>query len=514
MPEGPQWYEARIVCTDAGQMLSIVRDITERLKAENALKESEANYRAIFNGINVAIFILDKETGAVIEVNQRACEMYGITAEEAPGLVASDLSADVPPYTQEAARELIIKAVAEEPQLFEWWAKDRRGRLFWVEVSLRRVTLEGRERVLAVVHDITGRKRAEEAREEAFAQVSELKSQLEAENIYLKEEIRLEHNFGEIIGKSDAIRKVFFKIDQVSPADTTVLLLGETGTGKELAARAIHSTSPRKDKPLIKVNCAALPATLIESELFGHERGAFTGATARQLGRFELANGGTIFLDEIGELPPELQSKLLRVLEEGEFERLGSARTIKVNARVIAATNRNLSMEVKKGLFREDLWYRLNVFPITVPPLRERKEDIPLLVEAFVLKLSKELGKSIRTITPATMRALQDYSWPGNVRELANVIERAVINTEGAVLRLADQLNRPEATELPFGRQTLEEMERQYILRVLGETGWRIEGPKGAARILGINPSTLRTRMIKLGIHKPENGSQQKLPME
>jgi len=361
---------------------------------------------------------------------------------------------------------------------------------------------------------VTDNKQAEAAREEAFAQVIELKSQLEAENIYLKEELQLEHDFGEIVGESEAIRNVFFKIEQVAPTNTTVLVLGETGTGKELVARAIHNTSPRKDKPLIKVNCATLPAALIESELFGHEKGAFTGATARQLGRFEMANGGTIFLDEIGDLPLELQSKLLRVLQEGEFERLGSGKTIKVNVRVIAATNRNLQMEVKKGLFREDLWYRLNVFPINVPPLRKRKQDIPLLVEAFVRKFSKELGKTIKAITPATMKALQDYAWPGNIRELANVIERAVINTEGEVLRLADPLNRTQAIELPFARQTLEDMERQYILKILEETGWRIEGPNGAARVLGLNPSTLRTRMAKLGIRKPENGSQSKPPPE
>jgi PAS domain S-box-containing protein len=478
----------------------ILRDIAARQQAEEALRESEANYRAIFNGVNVAIFIHEKETAEILDVNQRMCEMFGVTAEEVKGLNVNVLSANELPYTQ--AVEWIRCAAAGQPQLFEWHAKDKSGRTFWAEVSLRCIKLRGKECVLAMVQDISNRKQAEEAREEAFAQVSMLKSQLEAENIYLQEEIRLEYNFNEIIGKSTAIKNVFLKIEQVAPTNTTVLILGETGTGKELVARAIHSTSLRKDKVLVKVNCAALPAALIESELFGHERGAFTSATTRQLGRFELANGGTIFLDEIGDLPPELQVKLLRVLQEGEFERLGSGKTIRVNVRVIAATNRHLAQEVQNGLFREDLWYRLNVFPITVPPLRDRLEDIPLLVEAFVQRFAKELGKTVKAITPVMMRALQEYSWPGNIRELANIIERAVIHTDDSILRLADPLNRPQVTDLPFGRQTLEELERQYILRVLQETAWRIEGPKGAAQVLGLNPSTLRTRMAKLRIPK------------
>jgi chemotaxis protein methyltransferase CheR len=246
---------------------------------------------------------------------------------------------------------------------------------------------------------------------------------------------------------------------------------------------------------------------LVESELFGHEKGAFTGATARKIGRFELANGATIFLDEIGELPLELQSKLLRVIQEGEFERLGSSKTIMVDVRIIAATNRNLKMAVEQGGFREDLWYRLNVFPITVPPLRDRKEDIPVLIEHFVQRFSQKVGKQISSISPGSLRILQDYAWPGNVRELANVLERAVINTNGAVLRIVDHFEKPQVDALTQSDKTLEEMEKEYIIRILDSTGWRIDGHRGAAKILGLNPSTLRTRMTKLGIQKVDQSS-------
>jgi chemotaxis protein methyltransferase CheR len=282
-----------------------------------------------------------------------------------------------------------------------------------------------------------------------------------------------------------------------------VLITGETGTGKELVARAIHNASSRKDRPLVKVNCGALSASLIESELFGHEKGAFTGALARKIGRFELANGATIFLDEIGELPSELQVKLLRVIQEGELERLGSSSTIKVDVRIIAATNRNLDQDVKQGRFREDLWYRLNVFPITVPPLRQRRVDIPLLIEHFIRLFNKKFGKTITSISPATLKSLSDYSWPGNVRELANIIERATINSHGSVLKIGEDLEGP-AEQFSSATKTLEEMERDYIIRILEDRGWRIEGRKGAARLLGLNPSTLRTRMARLRIHKPQ----------
>jgi transcriptional regulator with GAF, ATPase, and Fis domain len=331
------------------------------------------------------------------------------------------------------------------------------------------------------------------------------------------DEIVSGYNSGEIIGESEVLRQSERKASQVAATDATVLILGETGTGKEMFARAIHSLSLRRNRPMVKVNCAALPADLIESELFGHARGAFTGAHSSRLGRFETADGATIFLDEIGELPMDLQAKLLRVLQDGEFERIGSSRTIKVDVRVIAATNRDMESAVRHGAFRADLYYRLHVFPIAVPPLRERLDDIPLLVSHFVKLTSQRLGKRIETIPPDLMETLQRYSWPGNVRELQNVIERAVITTPGARLRLADSLGIHDfqsqnndgphpahvGSRLVARNVTLAEVVRDYIVSILEKTYWRIEGKNGAAEILGINPNTLRFRMRKLGIQRP-----------
>ena len=333
----------------------------------------------------------------------------------------------------------------------------------------------------------------------ALSEIKIMKDQLEAENIYFRSENKMKHQFEHILGQSDGLKYVLYRAEQVAPADTTILILGETGTGKELIAAAIHGMSPRKERPLITVNCAALPGNLIESELFGREKGAFTGADTRQVGRFEIAHGSTLCLDEIGELPLELQAKLLRVIQHHEFERLGSSHTIKVDVRIVATTNRDLEEEVRKGRFRQDLYYRLNVFPITVPPLRQRKEDIPLMVQAFIERYSRKLGKQITSIQKETMKALQDYPWPGNVRELESIIERAVILCPGPVLQLADKLT-ISPHQLSSAVKTLEETERNQILKILSETRWRIEGKKGAAAILGLHPSTLRARMHKLGI--------------
>ncbi|MBI5016035.1 MAG: sigma 54-interacting transcriptional regulator [Deltaproteobacteria bacterium] len=347
--------------------------------------------------------------------------------------------------------------------------------------------------------------RADQSLQAALSEIKTLQRQLREENRCLREEIKGIHNFGEIVGESAAIKDILSKAAQVAPSDATVLLLGETGVGKELLARAIHQWSRRKDRPLVKVNCAALPANLIESELFGHERGAFTGAHARQVGRFEVAHGGTLFLDEIGELPLELQTKLLRVLQDGEFERLGNPRTFKADVRVIAATNRNLEQDVGTGRFRPDLYYRLQVFQFTVPPLRERREDIPLLVGSLVQRFSRKAGKAIHAVPGEVMQALTNYPWPGNVRELENVMERAVIHTQGPTLHLMDALALPPAAGRGITRtKTLAEAETDCIVRALEDTLWKIEGRQGAAAALGLSPSTLRRRMQRLGIHRQD----------
>jgi formate hydrogenlyase transcriptional activator len=340
----------------------------------------------------------------------------------------------------------------------------------------------------------------------AYGQIADLKDKLAQENLYLEDEIRTEQGFEEIIGHGEALRAVLRQIETVAPTGSTVLIYGETGTGKELIARAIHNLSRRSTNPFVKLNCAAIPTGLLESELFGHEKGAFTGAVTQRIGRFELAHQGTVFLDEIGEIPLELQPKLLRVLQEREFERLGSARTLRTDARLIAATNRDLAAMVDEQKFRSDLFYRLNVFPVHVPPLRERSEDIPLLVRHFVQQFARRMNKTIETIPAETMNALLGYHWPGNIRELQNVIERAVILSAGPVLKVAlADLKSRAASAGPKKHETLEEAEREHILAVLKESNWVLSGPKGAAGRLGMKRPTLQFRMRKLGISRPSN---------
>jgi formate hydrogenlyase transcriptional activator len=337
----------------------------------------------------------------------------------------------------------------------------------------------------------------------AFQEIAALKDKLAAENIYLQEEIRTGHNFEDIIGETPALERVLEMVETVAPTGSTVLIRGETGTGKELIARAIHQRSERRERSFVQVNCAAIPTGLLESELFGHERGAFTGAIAQRVGRFELANGGTLFLDEIGDIPIELQPKLLRVLQEQEFERLGSSRTLRVDCRLVAATNRDLEKMVEAGTFRRDLYYRLNVFPIPLPPLRERRADIPHLVHYLTQRLARRLNKRIDSIPADAMTALCDYHWPGNVRELENVIERAVILTRGPVLQVpVSELRAPSPP--PAGEGSLEATEREAILRALGETRWVIGGAEGAATRLGMKRTTLQSRIRKLGISRPQ----------
>jgi formate hydrogenlyase transcriptional activator len=366
----------------------------------------------------------------------------------------------------------------------------------WPEAVLKWFKL-----IAQVFANALARKRMEEQLKERLNEIEGLKQRLEQENVYLQEEIKLLVEYADIVGQSTVIKKVLTQAEQVARTDSTVLLLGETGTGKELLARAIHNLSSRKGRPLVTVNCASLPPTLIESELFGREKGAYTGALTRMAGRVELADGSTLFLDEIGELPLELQSKLLRFLEEGSYERLGSTKPLHVDVRIIAATNRDIEQEVKDGKFRRDLFYRLNVFPIVIPPLRERSEDIPLLVRAVVKEFQKKMGKEVEGIPKKTMEALKSYSWPGNVRELRNLIEHAMILSRGKTL---DVQVPKQASSEAFAAGKLKDMERMHVLAVLEKTGWRISGRGGAAEILGLKRTTLQAKMKKLGIKRSQ----------
>ena len=452
------------------------------------------------------IFWVDS-SGRIVRANEAACRSLNYTREDLVGMKVPDIDADHP-----AERWPEIWARQEKNKshfVFDSHHRTREGKLFPVEITANYIEFRGVQYSCVFVTDITGRIQTEERLKNALKEVGKLKSQLQAENSYLQDEIKIAYGLEGIAGHSEAFKAVIKQVEQVAPTNATVLVLGETGTGKELLARGVHNLSARKDRPLVKVNCAALPASLIESELFGHEKGAFTGALARKVGRFELADRGTIFLDEIGDLPLELQAKLLRVLQEGEFERLGDPKTIRVDVRVIAATNRNLEKAVGDGDFREDLFYRLNVFPIRCPPLRERKEDIPALVSHFVDKFSLELDKKIDVIPAGVVDALQDYSWPGNVRELANMIERAAIITRGNVLELGDWLEGripSPAVETSMSLKDVErhqkELEREHVVRALESTGWRVSGPNGAAKVLGLKPTTLEARMKRLGIKR------------
>jgi transcriptional regulator with GAF, ATPase, and Fis domain len=378
------------------------------------------------------------------------------------------------------------------------------GDLYYLLNNLNPIIEEDRlVRVWGTSRDITQRKQSEFEALQANAQILELKKRLEDECTYLQEQIKSEHNFENIIGNSDALKYVLYRVNEVAPTDAPVLIMGETGTGKELIARAIHNASSRSKRSLVKVNCAALPGSLMESELFGHEKGAFTSAASRRIGRFQLADGATLFLDEISEIPFELQAKLLRVLQDGEFESVGSSKTIRTDVRILAATNRNLDEAVKNGRFRQDLMYRINVFPLTVPPLRARKEDIPLLVNWFVNKFNRKMGKSITTIPANLIRHLQTFDWPGNIRELENVIERAVITSRNSILKLTDKLSASNPGTYGNGvSRKLADVEKVHIANVLEDTHWKIEGKHGAARVLGLAPSTLRDRMRKLGIRR------------
>jgi len=503
--------------------------------AEQRLRESEARFRNLLRNISSVAVQGYGPDGMIQYWNQASERLYGYSEQEAIGrnlldlIIPPEMRADVGQAVQQmaetgkpvpASEVSLMRRDGSRVAVFSSHAivqtPGQPPELFCVDIDItERKTLEDAlkkshdmleqqvaERTAALVVAMEETEQRKQIAENALSEIKTLKNQLEAERAYLVEEIQLENNHENIIGQSDGLKYVLYKVDQIAGSNTTVLVLGETGTGKELVARAIHSLSSRKNRAMVKVNCAALPANLIESELFGREKGAFTGSDSRQLGRFEVANGTTLFLDEIGELPLELQPKLLRVLQDGEFERLGGASTIKSDVRIIAAKNRNLEEEVRKGRFREDLWYRLNVFPITIPPLRDRMEDIPLLVDFYVKKISKRMGKIIETIPASVMNALQDYHWPGNVRELENVLERAVIDSSGPKLRLVDELKKP-FNRLGIHPKTLEAVERDHIVQTLEKTHWKVGGKNSAAEILGLDRSTLRARMRKLDIQKP-----------
>ena len=519
---------------------------TESRQAGAALRENEALFHNLMEyvpGVSVQGYTAD---GIVRHWNKASEEIYGYTAKEAIGRNLGDLI--IPPEVKPQFKQgLELGAKCTESGEFmppgELMLLHKNGSLvpvysihtivcqhstpplmFCIDVDLserkrteealrkahneleRRVeerTAELAKAVTSLRKEIEERKQAEEALRKSHTEIEQLKDRLQAESDYLREEIQLiTHSHREIVGESEALNKVLLQLEQVAPTESTALITGETGTGKELVARAIHNLSKRKDRVMVKVDCASLPSALVESELFGREKGAYTGALTSQVGRFKVADGSSIFLDEIGELSPELQAKLLRVIQEGEFERLGSPKTIRVNVRVIAATNRDLSAEVRKGNFREDLYYRLNVFHVEVPPLRERPDDIPLLVWTFVNEFAEKMGKKIQTVPKRTMESLQRYHWPGNVRELRNVIEHAVIISAGDKLKVKLPQDPQGVTSKIL---TLNDAERQHITKVLDSTNRRIKGPHGAAELLGLKPSTLYTKMNKLGIPTSRN---------
>jgi len=501
----------------------------ERLRAFDQLhrqhQESEERLRDLFDEAPIA-YVNEGLDSKFISANRTAMKTLGIKPEDVPTTYGKNFIPDTPEAQKRLreAFESIGKGIDTSGVVLELRRRDN-GKPLWIQWWSRPDPSGTYTRTMFI--DITERVLMEQE-----------KARLEAQNAYLQEEIRIEHNFTEIVGRSSALLEVLRQVEQIARIDATVLILGETGTGKELIARAIHDRSPRKHRALVKVNCGAISAGLVESELFGHVKGAFTGAIANRDGRFRLADGGTIFLDEVGDLPMDTQVKLLRVLQEQEFEPIGSSKTIQVNVRVVAATNRDLEELVREGKFRADLLYRLNVVPLRMPALRERTSDLPLLVTFFVEKCAKKLGKQITSVSEEALRRLTSYAWPGNIRELQNVIERAVILSPGKTLVIADELracaplpdssrreevqtpkseigNRKSenvhrlATSAATGKNdaSLDDVERRHIESVLNQSNWMIEGERGAARILDMNPSTLRSRMQKLGIKRPARAS-------
>lgn len=471
-------------------------DALKKLERANSelqvlLKNSEDRFKDLFENAPIA-YVHEGLDSKFIKANRAALRILGVRPDEVPYTYGKTMAPDTPDAQRrmKEAFESIGRGTDTSGVVLELRRKDNNKPIWiqwWSNPDI------GGQFTRTMFIDITDKVLMEQEQ-----------ARLKAQNQYLQEEIKYSHNFEEIVSKSKNFHKILQQIEQVASTDATVLILGESGTGKELLARAVHNISNRSKKPLVKVNCATLPANLIESELFGHERGAFTGAMERKIGRFELADGGTIFLDEIGELPFDLQSKLLRVLQEGEFERLGNPKTIKVNVRVIAATNRNLESAIEKKEFREDLYYRLNVFPIITPPLRERKEDIPLLVTHFIKKYEGKMGRKITDIEPEVLDALNAYNWPGNIRELENLIERALILSRNNILEFGDWVPVQKTANINGNpaTQKMQDVEREHIIEILKQTNWKVSGEKGAAKKLGLNPTTLEARMKKLGIQR------------
>jgi len=497
MPEAPRTLTVfRIFASRAAAEL-------RRLRAEKDVREREEKLRRLVESAMDAIVELDSKL-VITMMNPAAEKLFGCAA---PNVVGKKID----PFLEASARETLVSVVRDldsrpEGQQYEWIAGSfvavrAGGDEFPAEATVSRSALHHQAFYTLILRNVNERIKAEK----------KIRS-LTVEKKMLEEEIQSLGGLGRMIGKSPAMLKVMADIEQVAGTEASVLITGETGTGKEVVARTLHELSARGTRPLVKVNCAAIPPTLIESEFFGHEKGAFTGATQRRDGRFALADGGTIFLDEIGELPLDLQSKLLRVLQEGEFDPVGSSKTQKVDVRVVAATNRDLKREVKEGRFREDLFYRLNVFPIHVPSLRERGDDVVLLARAFVEAQAKRMGRTIEPLSPDSVARLKSYGWPGNVRELQNVVERALIVSRGADIKLADALpagdvseplTKSEDTTRVYTSHELQALERDNIIHALEATDWRVSGQEGAAHMLGMNPSTLSSRMRVLKIKRP-----------
>ena len=500
LQEDRQWPQATV--DRLTLMAQVITNALTRKRSEIELRKSQARLSLATESAGVGLWVIDPDTSQVW-VTPQIRTLFNFKENES--LNYESFNRVIDPMDQERVDQAVQASLkSRENLLIEFRVAAPDDSIRWIHARGKRSLDPGskKDRLMGAAVDVTKRKRMEMKLHEQIEEISNLKRQLEKDNINLRKEIELQHVHEDIVGRSPAMQRILGQVEQVAQTDATVLIEGETGTGKELLARAVYRLSDRKDRPLVTVNCASLPPTLVESELFGREKGAYTGALTRMTGRFESADGATLFLDEIGELSIDVQAKLLRVLEQGTFERLGSPKSIQVDVRIIAATNQELSRLAKSGGFRKDLFYRLNVFPVHIPPLRERPDDIPPLVWHFVRQFEHKMGRRIDHIPRSHMDELIGYAWPGNVRELKNLIERAMIVSNSRTLKVRP----PIATHEPLPQiQTLAEAERSHLLSVLEQTGWRLSGPRGAAGILGLKRTTLQSKMKKLGIVRPMN---------